>query len=374
MPRAGFSGFPFISDEPEIDLSVYPPDASYLVLESDLFTEAALADSLKKAMEFCQEADLHWLIGAVTEFLFKYLEAKFAFEVLKNLYDSVKRSFDLLKASENIKIGFARIFLKGAAQTRLRLKDVVVCYTRKEGKSFAQDVIPEYAKKFLGEKEVPMAAGLEPAMDSALEDVWQIIEVKCPREQLSKLAAKTFYRDVLGADQGWDAPMVRRYLFTTRAPLPNATSIMEIERYEVVEILKVDFFAAKLSSFASKVKATIGNIEAVLPPSGRTKFWGQSIPGVGPSPLISYMRVILNASPRTRPYYSFVKDVFMGVVTDDAPPRIEKLVIEIRHLFVHIITLCADLSEMTVPTPEDMEVLAIYCSIWGLTLKLRQER
>jgi hypothetical protein len=58
-----------------------------------------------------------------------------------------------------------------------------------------------------------------------------------------------------------------------------------------------------------------------------------------------------------RPYYLFVKDAFMGTVSDDAPPRIKKLVIEIRHLFVHIITLCACLSEMTAPTPEDRELL-----------------
>jgi hypothetical protein len=65
--------FPFIVDEPPIRLADHPSDSQYLVMYSPMFNEVFLSRALEKALELCQEADLHWLIGDVTQVLFSNL-------------------------------------------------------------------------------------------------------------------------------------------------------------------------------------------------------------------------------------------------------------------------------------------------------------
>jgi hypothetical protein len=52
-------GFPFVVAEPPIDLSVWPEDSLYLVLQSELFTEAAMKAPLIESFKFCQLSCLH---------------------------------------------------------------------------------------------------------------------------------------------------------------------------------------------------------------------------------------------------------------------------------------------------------------------------
>jgi hypothetical protein len=300
----------------------------------------------------------------VTDFLFKYLESKSAFEVLQGLYDSVKDSFKLLGATERTGIGFARIFARGSEM--LTLESSIISFMKKSPSTFIEEIVPACAEGMM--KGLEMVDSDEPILESKEKHIWQIIEVKPDRAELVKLAAQTFHRDVLELGHGWHAPIVRRYLFVTRTPLPSCGSIVEVEKCTIIEFLKEEYFADKLTTFCSKVKTTIRNIEAVLPPVTRMKLWAQSVAGLGISPLVKFMQRILVASPETKPYYSFVKDVLMGTAIEDSPPRIHGLVAEIHNLFVRIINLSQYLSGMSTPTQEDNDILETYCGFLGLTL------
>jgi hypothetical protein len=93
LPDNGLNRFPFVVDEPPIDLSVWPEDSSYLVLQSELFTEAAMKAMLIESFRLCQRSGLHWLVGDITKITFSYLKLHREIVLLKNLYDNVMAPF-----------------------------------------------------------------------------------------------------------------------------------------------------------------------------------------------------------------------------------------------------------------------------------------
>jgi hypothetical protein len=88
IPTMGSKAFPFIVNNVEVDLSAYPADSAYLVLQSELFTERALAQSLEHSMDLCQEVGLHWVTDDIAEILFNDLEKQRQFQAFKKVHES----------------------------------------------------------------------------------------------------------------------------------------------------------------------------------------------------------------------------------------------------------------------------------------------
>jgi hypothetical protein len=128
IPDTGNKAFPFIDDEGEVDLSEYPADSGYMVLQSEMLTEEAFGKALIRSMSLCQSAGLHWVIGKTTEILFSYLERQRQFEKLKQVYEKAKESFVALQKSESTWVGFARIFIIGKSAKSVEFTDAIHAY------------------------------------------------------------------------------------------------------------------------------------------------------------------------------------------------------------------------------------------------------
>jgi hypothetical protein len=215
IPANGFRGFPFVVNEPPIDLTVWPEDSSYLVLQSEIFTEAAISESL----ELCRRAGLAWIIGEVTEIIFEHLEQQRSFLVLQTLYQQVQLAFRELSITQSVQIGFARILVTGRAAEKVGFTEAVHTYTRfrivnaarTDKRAGYTEFVAHYCKPLIG------ADDGEPLLDAEKGSVLQMMDVKRDREQLARLNATRFVKDVHGVDRGWDDPIIQRYVFTTES-------------------------------------------------------------------------------------------------------------------------------------------------------------
>jgi hypothetical protein len=362
IPQTGNKAFRFVVNEPDVDLSVYPEDSSYIVLQSERFNEEALSNSLQDAMKLCQQASLHWLIGDITEILFTYLEKQRRFTLLNELYDSVRKSFVELQKTESARIGFARIFCSGVAAEKLQFTDAVHAYARVTGEKqegYTQ-FVSTYCKPILGKGLLfRLEDDAEPLLAPPRQNMCQIVYVKPDRQQLLQMNATTFRKDVLGIDAGWDKPIVRRYLFETDAPLPGCSSLVHVKSSETITILKSAYYRDKLTKFRDCFAEVIENIEAVLPPAKMAKTWGKSISGVSASPIVRFMRKIADAQPKSHPYYCLVRSVLSGE-KDESPAPIAALIQEIREMFIHGIRVTERVAMTSPLLPGEKELMVKY--------------
>jgi hypothetical protein len=340
IPPDGLAGFPFVVDEPGIDLSVWPKDSQYLVLQSHLFTEASMQDALVKSCKLCERAGFFWLVGDITQIVFSYLEQHRQFKDLQELYNSVKEAFVELQRTESKQIGFCRIFTYGKTVAKLKFTDAIHLYPRDkldDSESGHSKFIAGYCKRgaLLGHDGLfRLEDDAEPLTKAPRNNICQICPVKSVPRELARLAARTFVRDVIGTDQGWNQPMVRRYVFQTRLPLPSCVAVAEVESFTITEIAKAQYFEDKLTSFKGKLQMTIDNIDAVMPPKQVATLWGQSVAGLVATPIVNHMNKLLQAHHVKAPSLFMLRQVFSGTVRHDSPAKIAQLIIEIRDLFI----------------------------------------
>jgi hypothetical protein len=369
---SGSKPFPFVVNEPTVDLSEYPPDSAYLVLQSDIFTEEALSQSMQRAMNLALTAGFHWLIGDITEILFKYLETQRQFSLLKDLYEKMTEPFGELQKSESVRMGFARIFASGPTAASLQFTEAIHLFPRsaEDKQAGFTQFISEYAKGLIGKgKLFRLEDDAQPLLAPPRENCCQICHVKPVRRELLKLSAVSFSKDVLGADNGWNAAMVQRYFFVTESPLPACGSVVMVKSHQVIEIKKSTYFEDKLTRFKNALTTVLMNIEAVLPPGKMAKGWSQSVLGLSAAPIVKFMKKIIDASPKTHPYYVLVRSVLTGEATEDAPDKISQLIDQIRKLFLRGIKIIEPLSEIQALLPGEKAVLLEYDKFIGASME-----
>jgi hypothetical protein len=394
IPPEGSAGFRFIVNEPEVDLSEYPEDSRYLVLQSDMFTEEYFSDVSQKAVDLCQQAGVHWLIGDVTEVLFNYLEKQRQFVLLNALYKRVKDSFAELSKSESIHLGFARIFVTGKAKEKLQFSEAIHMFkytptadlgrrktldasTTEAGSKYEAVVmkmdgltrfIQAYTKPLIGPDLPGLKQAVQPILETTDQKFCQIIDVKCIRADLLKLAATTFIKDVMGRDRGWDNVMVQRYIFETQAPLPSCIPVVEIKHCTIHEITKSVYYEEKLKRFREKLKAVVHRIRAVLPPPRVAKLWSHVVLGLSIAPILKFVAKIMGPQ-LNQPYYIWVRDVFTGAATEDAPPRIAIIIHEIRDLFAQALKLVEPLIAISAWLPGDQDMIKRFASHLSVSIR-----
>jgi hypothetical protein len=339
IPTEGLAGFPFVGDEPGIDLSVWPKDSQYLVLQSHLFTEASMKNALVKSCNLCEQAGLYWLVGDITEIVFTYLEQHRQLKDLQELYDSVKEAFVELQRTESKQIGFCRIFTCGKTVAKLKFTEAIHSYPRDkldDSESGHSKFVAGYCKRgaLLGRDGLFRLEDDAEPLTQPRNNICQICPVKCVARELARLEAHTFIRDVIGTDQGWNQPMVRRYVFQTESALPSCVAVAQVASYTMTEIAKVQYFEDKLTSFRTKLQITVDNIGAVMPPKQVATLWGQSVAGLAATPIVKHMNKLLTAHLVRAPCLFMLREVFNGTVMNDSPENIAQLVIEIRDLFI----------------------------------------
>jgi hypothetical protein len=370
IPATGSKDFPFVVNEPDVDLGVYPSDSGYMVLQSEMLTEKAFSEALQKSMHLCQRAGLHWLIGKTTEILFSYLERQRQFDTLKELYTKVNESFVALQKSEAPRIGFARIFVRGHAAKALGFRDAIHTFAISEEAGFV-----EFATAY---SERLTAAGInrsvqlegEPVLHSHGEEILQICHVKCVRTELLGLSAVNFSKDV-GAveDCDWDQPMVKRFQFVARIPLPGPLSLAKVDTKKTVvsDIPKIQYYVERLGRFKEKLGETVERIKTVMPPRKAAKLFSKSVMGLTAAPIVRFMQKLQEAGGKKKqPYYALAHDVLMTKGSLDIPEPVTKLIAEIKELFVRGIEVAEILSDSQKLMPTDIAIVRVYASTWGI--------
>jgi hypothetical protein len=221
--------------------------------------------------------------------------------------------------------------------------------------------IQEYTKPLIGPDLPGLKHAVQPILEATDQKFCQIIDVKCIRAELLKLAATTFIKDVMGRDRGWDSVMVQRHIFETQAPLPSCIPVVEIKQYTMHKITKSVYYEEKLERFREKLKAVVHRIRAVLPPPRVAKLWSHVVLGLSIAPILKFVAKIMGPQ-LNQPYYIWVRDVFTGAATEDAPPRIATIIHEIRDLFVQALKLVEPLIAISAWPPGDQNMIKRFAS------------
>jgi hypothetical protein len=370
IPATGSKDFPFVVNEPDVDLTVYPPDSGYMVLQSEMLTEKAFSAALQKSMELCQQAGLHWLIGKTTEILFSYLERQRQFETLKTLYTKVNESFVALQKSEAQRIGFARIFVRGPAAQTLGYTDAIHSFGLGESTGFVA-FASAYTTR-LAEVGIngPGQMEGEPIVSADGEETIQICSVKCLKTELLGLSAVNFSKDVVVASEcGWDEPMVKRFQFVARVPLPGPLSLSKVDQSKTVvtEIPKREYYVERLGRFKEKLRETVERIKTVMPPKKAAKLFSKSVMGLTAAPIVRFMQKLQEAAGKKKqPYYALANDGLLRKALTDVPEPVVRLITEIKDLFIRGIEVAEILSDSQRLMPTDVAIVRLYASPWGI--------
>ncbi|OHS94906.1 hypothetical protein TRFO_10856 [Tritrichomonas foetus] len=363
IPADGISAFPFIFDEPTVDLSAYPEHSAYLVMESEQFNETYISVALQNALELCQQAGFNWLISQVTEYLFDNLERRREFLLLKSLYESVSQSYTSLNESEKPNVEFSRIFISKNLTKNFRFTECIRISPIKKMEEFAT-LFGENAKA---------STETAPITESKNDDEYQILKVKFDIEQLRNLKATVFTKDIIskpGKDVDWEDTFVKRYIYTTEFPLPWATSYSKIISTRTKKISKEDFFEEKMKKFKDSFNKKLEAITAVLPPKKMISMWGQCVLGLNAGPLlhkIGKIVVSVKDNPQKHPYFELIlsqhaKD-YEGTVPEDVPKRITKLSNDIWKMMVDTVKLIDNVFALNKPPDEEKAMLSQYRKI-----------
>jgi hypothetical protein len=218
----------------------------------------------------------------------------------------------------------------------------------------------------------------EPLLTAGGKEVCQICEVKCVKQELLGLAATTFFKDVpIGDPQrviGWDEPIVQRFTFKTRSPLPGPISVVEVDPQatNVVEIPKAVYFEARLTKFKDNLAGTLYRMDSVMPPTKVAKQFSKSVMGLNAAPVVRFMRKLHEALPKKQPYYALTEEIICNRTSDgsalrDMPKRIAGIIREIKELFIRGIHVAEVLSGGQTLLPNDVAVLQHYATVWEMS-------
>lgn len=364
IPQTGMAAFKFIVNEPPVDISGWPSDSAYLVMESTLFNEEYLSKSLQEAMALCQQAGMHWLIGDVTEILFSYLEKQRQFSLLKTLYERVMTSFASLQVDEHSQVKFCRIFVAGPSSERLQYTDVLRVLPYQGEQAIQEYIMKRQAKLLVKVRNIPV--NNQPIFKSDT-GICQMISVKCPPEEIANLNVRNFTMFFLGKDQGWDKPLVQKYVFVAESPLPACVSLVKVASHTVTDITKSQYFETKLKRFRDNFIKIVNNIEAVLPPPHMVKAWSDSVMGLSATPILRQMNKIFNTpKPEEHPYYILARKLIVGEKEPDVPSQIQSVIHEIRNLLVGSMRVINAASMVSSLQPQESAELQDYRKALGL--------
>lgn len=355
IPPTGSDAFKYVINEPGVDLSKYPADSSFLVMESEIFTEASFSEALQEAMALCQKAEFHWLIGDVTEILFDFLEKHREFGLLKKLSTDTINSYNALSKTEKPSYMFLYLYVKGKHTERIKWQKTIQMHKRigdyyddlsymdafMKKNECLKVLVPEISAAL---KVKSIVTEIEPK-DSQMENYGQLIIVNFDQDTLAKFHkcnADQFHVDIPLEEKGWDDPYVKRYIFITESPFPSPVSIVPIKEEKVINITKRQFYIDELTYFKNHTVEKIENIKNVLPPEKMAKMWSQYVLGINGTPLLKVCkRVLIN---RTKPYLQLTFEYHqmkMGRETSvdfsTVPKEIKKLMREIRELLLQSI-------------------------------------
>ncbi|OHT17707.1 hypothetical protein TRFO_01023 [Tritrichomonas foetus] len=342
IPVNGSEDFPYIVNEPGIDITVHPQDAAYLVMVSNQFTKKSIGESLLLALEYCQLSNLHWLVGDITQFLLDYLEKQRDFQKLRDTYDKVARSFNHLQTDENVNVQFVRTFVKGEQFIEtLGYSEAIIALPAN------QRALEEYMN------EIRAALGLKdfedskiPIFDSPKECACQVTPLKFYHDELRNLNAQTFYVDVKHFEKNnvarWDDVMITRYKFTSAVPMPTCLPSVDIAEYSKTTIIMKQHYIQQLTQLREDLFRAIDRVKSVMPPPKKLKDWGRCIFGVKATPILNQMQKVFSENPET-PYYTIVAELHAKKEDDDPP--------------IEVVSLCDDIWELMISAIPIIKVL-----------------
>ncbi|OHT06927.1 hypothetical protein TRFO_24978 [Tritrichomonas foetus] len=365
IPPNGSEAFPFIVNEPGVDLSKYPSDSAFLVMESEKFSEESISIAMQDALSLCQEAGLHWLIGDITQFLFDFLELHRQFSLLNKLYENVTQSFIALQKDDSPRVDFVRIFVKGKFEKVFESNELIrlIPYG-----SFDRFVCDTY-KKFGG--KIHIESGAAPIFKSNKDEACQIIPVKYNLDELLSLDAQNFTVDIVEFEKKkWNQKYVTRYTFQTDVPLPGCLPIAKVKNVKDKSIDKQDYYVEKLTQLRDQFKDTYESIKAVMPPEKMIQKWSQYISGISATPLMNMMNQIFTTNPKDKlPYFSLINEMHNGCCEEtDIPDQIVKLSDEIWQYMLDAVPIIRKLSNMNTLSPKEIDDFVEYRKLLGIPI------
>lgn len=350
IPKNGSQGFPFIVNEPPVDLTNYEKDSAFLVMSSDLFSPLALQQAFEKALDLCQMAELDWLVGDVTQFLFEYLESVRNYTLLNKLYEKVAKSYTKLEKTKNQMFFFRRIFLKGKAASLLGYSDAIAMMSYEVYSTF----VPWIYQVMTNVTPIRLDNG-NPIFETSDDVYCQIVSVQTTDEAIRSLSAQEFtYDDVLNYTN-WSDPMINRYTFITEVPLPSSIPTVKVKEHYTTPITVRDFFIEKLTKLKDDLQTETKALNDILPPPKMLQQWYSCINGASPGPLLDLMDRVFSCTKKIRqPYYGIVKDLceYPSPVGDyiNSPQLLQSTPNEIRKL-------CEDIWQLMVDAVEPLRLL-----------------
>jgi hypothetical protein len=349
VANLGFASFPYIFDEPPIDLSGLSADAVLFVTESEMFTVEYFAAAMQKALELCGRANLNRIVRTVTENLFDYLEVKREYSLLTKLYDVVMLAYDQLTQSEGLGIEFALDSAGG--EERITVKTVA------------------------GEERIGLLAALTDAGRRSTADQETGQKVSCAREDLMNLKVSNFSKDEFKApDCDWKQVYAMRTHYETEYPLPHISSVAVVKSSRVEQITKKDFYVKKLREFYDNLQAMITSIEAVLPPEKYRPLWPQCPLGMNTHPVLVEMGKVLEPSnePENAPF-AFVLSEHTADPTPDLDSELLAISDDTWDLLYDSISVLDYTQNLNKPEQVDQESLVKFSRILQCPLIHRKQ-
>lgn len=352
IPAAGFQAFPFIYDEPSIDLNYGAAKARYLLWESELFTENYMAVALKEALSLSQMAGINWVTRQVTEYLFDFLEKRREFELLTSLYNSVTDAYAALTKDDSPQVEFSRVFVGEGVREKAGCSEVIRISAM--SKRLELPILKQCPDVNLIPDEGRPLTSCDP-------NAVQVVKVNYRFEDLHALKVEHFYKDVV-IDQNckWESPFVERFTYTTEYPLPGCVSVASIVQTNSEKISREAYYREKLCKYKSKYSSLIESISAVLPPKRLIEQWSMCVLGISTQPVLKLMSKIADAKLEDggRPYYWFVlqENIVDGAVSPDAPQALRDLAKQVWKMLKASIPIIGQTQKLNKPTPDEEQM------------------
>ena len=362
IPAGGFQAFPFIYDEPSIDLNHGPAKARYLLLESELFTENYMAVALQEALSLSQMAGINWVIRQVTEYLFDFLEKRREFELLTNLYNSVTDAYAALTKDDSPQVEFSRVFIGDSVREKVRCSEVIRISAMSKRRELP--LLKQSSQITLMEDESLPVTKCD-------GNVIQVIKVNYCLKDLLALKVQSFYKDVV-IDQtcGWSSLFVERFTYTTEHPLPSCVGIANIANTTSSKISREQYYMEKLNKYKQKYSGLISSISAVLPPTRLIAQWSMCVLGISTQPVLKMMAKIADAKnvEGQPPYYWFVlqENIPDGAVSPDAPPALKQLAGEVWDMLRLSIPTIGQTQKLNKPTLDEEQMFNRFSALFAL--------
>lgn len=410
IPQEGISAFPYIFDEPPIDLSSFPKDSAYLAIESEMFNENYIQQAMQLAIKLCKQAGFNWLISHITEYLFDNLDKKREFMLLKDLYESVSTAYMALDDDETPPVAFSRVYLGKNLSKKFGFEEAIrLSQISNEKDNF--ELILTSEGGVASQSRVPLTA-----TDPSLTDnSFQIMKVRYDIEELKKMKTMVYVRDIIaenaiGAKSAdaiqWNDAFVYRFIYEIDVPLPQVMNFSKITKSRNIKITKHDYYIEKMTKFIDDFKKQADSLISVIPPPKMKSMWAVCPLGLSAKPILNKMAKVLLSSEtqlsqddtqeslnqadkiKRTSYCNFIKkqhyknrdddsrtqalarnraatikQIPKAKLLEEVPKDIKELSDQIWSMMTDAISLIAQVFELTKPTEEDLQLLESFKKI-----------